>query len=101
MTSKEKRGFRQAHSNAISEFCCGRLGKGHDQNLRWHQAICFNTMAQHKPNVQSGQGPSFAGAGTGLNQLNTLQGHAQHIQLLRGQWRVGCCHGAPSPMVAT
>ena len=72
------RGLGQPCADAVRQLAGGGAGEGHDQHvLRQHGAHrcgAILAVAQHQTHIERGNGPGFARAGAGLDQVAATQG---------------------------
>jgi len=74
-------GVGQSRTDAFAQFRGCRLGEGQDQDLRRQQRFaCGRAVAKYKAQIERGDGPGLAGAGTGLDQADAMQWHGQRLQ---------------------
>ena len=75
----------QALTNTSSQFGRCGISKGHDQNL-WRVQRCrirrsISAMAQNQANVEGSQGPGLTRTGRRFNDVQTVEGHRQRVEL--------------------
>jgi len=83
LTPEASGGLHQTGANAVGQLARGCAGEGHDQHVGRHQRASEGVgaaVAQHQAHTQSGDGPGFAGAGAGLDQMAAVQRKTQRIQ---------------------
>ena len=84
LASETASSLEQAGPNALGQLTGGRAGESHHQNVGRHQGPrksgSVTAVAQHQPDIQGGNRPSFAGARAGLNQSRAPQGKLQRVE---------------------
>ena len=82
-------GLHQPGADAVGQLAGGGAGEGHDQHVGRHQRAGKGVgpaVAQHQAHTQGGNGPGFAGAGAGFDQVAAAQRKTQRIQGLGQGW---------------
>ena len=94
LATKALRRFYQAGTDAVRQFARGSAGERHHQNVSGAQRLrkaVIAAVAQHQAQVQRGNRPRFAGAGTGFNQATAPERKVDGVQGSAFHWG-GMCH---------
>ncbi|CSB31920.1 Uncharacterised protein [Vibrio cholerae] len=82
--SKGEARIVQAATNTVTQFCGGRFGKSHHQNLihtQWMRVASFRAaMPKHQTQIKPGNSVGFSCSCRGFNQSRSMQGKAQRIE---------------------
>ena len=83
LAAKDAGGLQQAGTDAVGQLAGGGPGEGHHQDLGRLQRPLeprLAAVAQHQAQVERGNRPGLAGAGTGLDQAAAPKREAQRVQ---------------------